>query len=46
MDLMLLLAVQIERNLTQIKILEIGRITFCMTVECLVGHESDHETRG
>jgi len=45
-DGMLLLAVQIQRNLIQIEMLEIKRITLCMTVECLVGHESSHKTRG
>jgi len=42
----LLLAVQMQRNLTQIEMLEIERIAFRMTVECLIGHESEHEARG
>jgi len=41
---MLLLTVQIQGILIQIEMVEIERITFCMTVECLVGHESNHKT--
>jgi len=43
---MLLLAVQIQGNLIQIEMLEIEWIALRMTVECLIGHESNHETRG
>jgi len=43
---MLLLAVQIQGNLIEIEMLEIEWIALRMTVECLIGHEPNHETRG
>jgi len=45
-DGMLLLTVQVECNFAQVKVLEIERIPFRMTVERLVSDESDHHTLG
>ena len=42
-DGVLLLTVQIQRNLTQAEMLEIKRITVGVTVECAIGYESDDD---
>ena len=41
----LLLTVQIECNLAQVEMLEIERITFDLTVKCLIGYEPDDDAR-
>jgi len=45
-DGVLLLTVYMECNLVQVEMLEIERITFDATVECLIGYESDDDARG
>ena len=45
-DGVLLLTVQIQRNLTQAEMLEIERITVGVTVECAIGYESDDDASG
>ena len=43
---MLLLSVQIHSYLIQTEILEMERIMFQMTVECLIADQSDHDACG
>ena len=42
----MLLPVEIQRYLAQVVVFEVERITFQMTVECPIVHESDHEASG
>ena len=43
---MLLLTVQVHRNLVQIKVLEIEGIPLPIAVVCAIVDQSDHDARG